>query len=189
MPRINLLPWREELRKIRQKNFGLAAVGAVLAAAAIVMGTVAFYTAKVDHQAQRNAFLDNEIAILNEQIKEIQQLETVKERLLARMEIIENLQTKRPEVVHLFDELAKAVPDGVQIESVKQTGTRITITGIAQSSTRVSAFMRNIDSSPWLTNPDLNVVTTVGTSDKGRTSSFTIFATQTTPRKDKEESS
>ncbi|NNF16225.1 MAG: PilN domain-containing protein [Gammaproteobacteria bacterium] len=188
MPRINLLPWREELRKIRQKNFGIAAVGAVLAAAAILLGALAFYTAKIDYQNARNAYLDREIQVLNDQIKEIDELETVKERLIARMEIIEDLQTKRPEVVHLFDELVKAIPDGVHLLSVKQTGTRITISGIAQSSSRVSAFMRNIDSSPWLTNPDLNVVTTADSGSSGRTSSFTIVATQTSPGSTEESS-
>lgn len=189
MPRINLLPWREELRKIRQKNFGLAAVGAVLAGAAIIIGTMAFYSSQISHQNDRNAFLKTEIETLNKQISEIAELENVKDRLIARMNIIEELQTKRPEVVHLFEELARAIPDGVHLTSLKQTGTRITISGIAQSSTRVSAFMRKIDESPWLTNPDLNVVETIGGENAGRTSKFTIYATQTRPAGTNEESS
>ena len=183
MPRVNLLPWREELRKVRQKNFGLSAVGAALAGAAIVLGTVAYFSARIDHQSDRNQYLTNEIGVLDRQISEIKELEDVKSRLIARMDIIENLQTKRPEVVHLFDELARSIPDGVHLKSIKQTGTRITISGEAQSSTRVSALMRNIDKSPWLKNPDLTVVeTTVQKDDAGRTSSFTIVATQTTPK-------
>ncbi len=185
MPRVNLLPWREELRKVRQKNFGLSAVGAALGGAAIVLGTIAFYSARIDHQNDRNRYLTDEIAVLDRQISEIKELEDVKSRLIARMDIIENLQTKRPEVVHLFDELARAIPEGVHLKSIKQTGTRITISGEAQSSTRVSALMRNIDKSPWLKNPDLSVVeTTIQKEDSGRTSSFTIIATQTTPKKE-----
>ncbi len=185
MPRVNLLPWREELRKDRQKNFGLSAVGAALAGAAIVLGTMAFYSARIDHQNERNRYLTDEIAILDRQISEIRELEDVKSRLIARMDIIENLQTKRPEVVHLFDELARAIPEGVHLKTIRQSGTRITISGEAQSSTRVSALMRNIDKSPWLKNPDLSVVeTTMQKDDSGRTSSFTIIATQTTPKKE-----
>lgn len=183
MPRINLLPWREELRKIRQKNFGLASVGAVVAGAAIILGTMGFYSTKIKHQNDRNAYLRNEITILDSQISEIKELEDVKDRLITRMNIIEELQTKRPEVVHLFEEVTRAIPDGVHLTAMTQTGSRITITGVAQSSTRVSALMRNIDNSPWLTNPDLNVVETIGGSDSGRTSKFTIYATQTRPKR------
>ncbi len=183
MPRVNLLPWREELRKVRQKNFGLSSVGAALAGAAIVVGTMFYYSARIDHQNERNRYLDNEIAVLDRQISEIKELEDLKSRLIARMDIIDSLQTKRPEVVHLFDELARAIPEGVHLDKITQTGSRITISGVAQSSTRVSAYMRNIDKSPWLKNPDLNVVQTEQNDVTGRTSSFTIVATQTTPKK------
>ena len=107
----------------------------------------------------------------------IKELEDTKERLLARMQIIEQLQRSRPEVVHLFDELVRRLPDGVYLKSVKQTGERLSIKGVAQSSTRVSALMRNIDSSEWLSDPGLDVVETV---EEGRLkySEFTIFASQ-----------
>ncbi|MFK8015760.1 MAG: PilN domain-containing protein [Gammaproteobacteria bacterium] len=184
MPRVNLLPWREELRKQRQQSFMLATLGAVLLGAIIVFGTRAFYQGKVEHQSARNQFLKKEIAVLDVQIKEIETLESVKERTLARMDVIETLQRSRPEVVHLFDELAGSVPDGVHLESVRQAGTRVTITGVAQSSTRVSAFMRNLDRSDWLTNPGLDVVQTAGRDGSDRASTFTIFATQTRPKSD-----
>ncbi|MEM7083436.1 MAG: PilN domain-containing protein [Pseudomonadota bacterium] len=184
MPRVNLLPWREELRKVRQKNFGLSAIGAALAGGVIIVSGMMLYSARIDHQNKRNKYLEDEIAILDRQIVSIKDLENDKAQLIARMEIIESLQTKRPEVVHLFDELAKAVPDGVHLNKITQSGSRITISGRAQSSTRVSAFMRNIDKSPWLTKPDLNVVETTNQDDAGRTSSFTIVATQTTPKKE-----
>ena len=189
MPRINLLPWREELRKQRQQSFFMAMLGAVLLGAVIVMGTAAVFKGKIKHQVARNNFLKTEITKLDQQISEISELESVKDRLLARMDVIETLQRSRPEVVYLFDELVSTVPEGVHLESVKQTGQRITITGVAQSSTRVSTFMRNIDNSDWLTDPGLDVVQTSsreGGSD--RSARFTIFAMQTSPKDSDEES-
>lgn len=187
MPRVNLLPWREELRKQRQQSFLLATLGAVLLGGVLIIGTHAYFKKQVANQVDRNEFLDAEIDILDAQIAEIKTLETVKERTLARMDVIETLQRSRPEVVYLFDELVNTVPEGVHLESVKQTNTRVTISGIAQSSTRVSAFMRNIDKSDWLTDPGLDVVQTSGRDGPERASSFTIFATQTRPNAGNEE--
>ncbi|MFK7888300.1 MAG: PilN domain-containing protein [Gammaproteobacteria bacterium] len=181
MPRVNLLPWREELRKERQQSFLLATMGAVLLGGILIIGTNAYFKRQVTNQKARNTFLTNEIKVLDGQIDEIKTLEAVKQRTLARMDVIETLQRSRPEVVYLFDELVKTVPEGVHLDSVKQTGPRITISGIAQSSTRVSAFMRNIDKSDWLTDPGLDVVQTSGRDGSDRASSFTIFATQTRP--------
>ena len=115
----------------------------------------------IRYQNQRNDILTQEIALLDEQIEEIKGLERQKERLLARMEIIERLQKSRPEVVHLFDELVHTLPDGVHLTSLKQTGRRLEIKGVAESTTRVSAYMRNIDVSEWLENPGLQVIETV----------------------------
>jgi len=187
MPRINLLPWREELRKQRQQTFALATLGAVVVSGAIVFGTNATYKGRIKYQESRNDYLTQQIAELDSQIEEIRNLESVKSRTLARMDVIETLQSSRPEVVHLFDELAQAVPDGVHLESVRQTGGKITIRGVAQSSTRVSAFMRNLDASDWLTNPGLDVVETIGRDSNNRSSSFTIFAQQTKPKTGSEE--
>src|SRR5678815_3478687 len=179
MPRINLLPWREEQRKQRLKNFGIAALTAVALGVATVLYAHATVNRFIAYQESRNKYLEGEIATLDKQIAEIKELEATKERLLARMQIIEQLQRSRPEVVHLFDELVRRLPDGVYLKSVKQTGNRLSIKGVAQSSTRVSALMRNIDSSEWLTDPGLDVVETV---DQGRTrsSEFTVFASQVT---------
>jgi type IV pilus assembly protein PilN len=180
MPRINLLPWREEQRKQRLKNFGIAAGVAVALGVAVVWYAHWTVSNFIEYQQARNAFLENEIAILDKQIAEIKELESTKERLLARMEIIEQLQRSRPEVVHLIDELVRRLPDGVYLKSVKQTGNRLSIKGVAQSSTRVSAFMRNIDASDWLADPGLDVVETVE-DGRVRNSEFTIFATQVSP--------
>ena len=177
MPRINLLPWREEQRKQRLKNFGIAAAAAVAFGAATVLYAHATANRFIAHQNARNKYLETEIATLDKQIAEIKELETTKDRLLARMQIIEQLQRSRPEVVHLFDELVRRLPDGVYLKSVKQTGNKLSIKGVAQSSTRVSALMRNIDSSEWLQDPGLDVVETVE-QGRARNSEFTIFASQ-----------
>lgn len=177
MPRINLLPWRQQDRARRQKEFGIAAIGAVLVAAAVTLVTSWGFSAAVDRQKDRNALLKTEIEELDRQITEILGLESQKQRLLARMEIIERLQRSRPEVVHVFDQLARTLPDGVYLTSVKQSSKRIELKGVAQSSTRVSTFMRNIEASEWLENPQLQVVQT---TQSGGGSSFTLFATQKT---------
>ncbi len=186
MPRINLLPWREELRKERQKNFSLAAVAAV----ALGVGVYLLYSNhvdnKIEYQQSRNAFLEAEIARLDEQITEIINLEAQKERLIARMEIIEELQKSRPQVVHLFDELVRTLPEGVQLTSVVQTGDRLEIKGVAQSSSRISNYMRNIDASGWMGDPDLGVVE-VSEQGRRRTAAFTLFATQKHPEDEIEE--
>lgn len=176
MPRINLLPWREGDRKRKRQEFTFAIVGAL--ALALLLGFVFKLQlgSAIDHQNERNQLLKEEIAQLDKQIVEILGLEQQKQRLLARMEVIEQLQRSRPEVVHLFDQLVKALPDGVYLTSVKQTDRRIQIKGVAESSTRVSAFMRNIDSSEWLKDPALEIVETKGTGDTG--ANFTLYANQ-----------
>ena len=176
MPRINLLPWRQQERAKRQKEFGLAAVGAVIAAASVTLFTAWGYNWAIERQHERNELLKTEIAELDKQITEILGLEAQKQRLVARMDIITRLQRSRPEVVHVFDQLARTLPDGVYLTSVKQNDKRLELKGIAQSSTRVSTFMRNIEASPWLTNPELQVVETMRTGGTG--SEFTLFATQ-----------
>src|SRR5210317_732409 len=150
MPRINLLPWREEQRKQRQKDFIVAMVGAVIAGIGVVMLTMFTYVQMINNQNARNQRLEAEIVELEKSIAEIDGLERQKERLLARMEIIEQLQRSRPEIVHLFDEMTRQMPEGVYLNGMKQTGARVEIRGVAQSSTRVSALMRQIDASEWM---------------------------------------
>jgi type IV pilus assembly protein PilN len=164
MPRINLLPWREEERKKRQRDFLVATGGAFVAAIVVVGLTMFSYGQMIDGQKARNSRLQAEIAELDKSIKEIDGLEAQKARLLARMEIIEQLQRSRPEIVHLFDEVTRQLPEGVYLTGMKQNGSQVEVTGVAQSSTRVSALMRQIDRSEWLTDPD---VVKVETTDKG----------------------
>jgi type IV pilus assembly protein PilN len=164
MPRINLLPWREEDRKRRQREFLVAMSGSFVAAIVAVVLVMFAFSQMIDKQRGRNARLTTEIAELDKSIKEIDGLERQKERLLARMEIIEQLQRSRPEVVHLFDEMTRQLPEGVYLTGMKQTGSQVELKGVAQSSTRVSALMRQIDSSDWFTDPD---VQKVETTDRG----------------------
>ena len=160
MPRINLLPWREEERKKRQQDFMVAMAGAVVAGVAVVALTMFAYSQMISNQEARNMRLENEIVELEKSISEIDGLERQKERLLARMEIIEQLQRSRPEIVHLFDEITRQMPEGVYLNGMRQSGAAVEVKGVAQSSTRVSALMRRIDSSDWLTDPGVIKVET-----------------------------
>ena len=178
MPRINLLPWREEERKQKQRDFMIALVGAIVAAVGVVFATMFIYSQIIDNQRARNQRLEAEIAELEKSISEIEGLERQKERLLARMEIIEQLQRSRPEIVHLFDEITRQLPEGVYFTGMQQTGTTVTLQGVAQSSTRVSALMRQLDGSDWLTDPS---VTRVETTENGpaRQAEFVVNVRQT----------
>jgi type IV pilus assembly protein PilN len=177
MPRINLLPWREEQRKERKLGFLVAIGGATLAAGVAAFGVYLMFGSMIDGQDSRNEMLRVEIKQLDKQIEEINNLESAKQKFIARMEIIEKLQRSRPEIVHLFDEIVRQLPEGVYLTSVKQQEKRLKFEGVAQSSTRVSAFMRNIDGSEWLKNPELEVVETKSNSAVPG-SSFTLFADQ-----------
>ncbi len=176
MPRINLLPWREAERKRRRQEFIFGAVGAVLAAGVLTLVVNWQFDSAISQQNARNQVLKNEIAALDKQITEILGLEQQKQRLLARMDVIEQLQRSRPEVVHLFDQLVRTLPEGVYLTSVKQTDKRVQLNGMAQSSTRVSSYMRNIDASEWLADPALEVVETKGAANTG--AQFTLYANQ-----------
>jgi type IV pilus assembly protein PilN len=178
MPRINLLPWRDEQRRERKLAFLVALGGGAIAAVVVAFAAYLLMGSMVDAQQHRNEMLRAEIKRLDKQIEEINDLESAKQKFIARMEIIEKLQRSRPQIVHLFDEIVRALPDGVYLTSVKQTDKRLKFEGVAQSSTRVSAFMRNIDGSEWLKNPELEVVETA--KGKGPGSSFTLFADQVT---------
>ena len=176
MPRINLLPWREDERKERKIAFTVALGVSALGAAVVTFAVYLMFGSMIDAQERRNEQLRVEIKKLDQQIQEINDLETSKQKFIARMEIIEKLQRSRPEIVHVFDEIVRTLPDGVYLTGVKQTDKRFKFEGVAQSSTRVSSFMRNIDGSEWLRNPELEVVQT--TKDKGPGSNFTLYAQQ-----------
>ena len=167
---INLLPWREARRKQQQRNFATV-TASVLAATAVLMLLVRIeLDSQIEFQQQRNQFLSSEIAVLDQKIKEIQELEKKKKNLIARMDVIQQLQVSRPEVVHLFDELGKTIPEGVQINDLTQTERSVAVNGVAQSNARVSVYMRNLDQSPWFQEPALQVIESQseGKDKKGR---------------------
>ena len=153
--RINLLPHREQKRQARQRQFislalSLGVLG--LAVVALVHGVLA---AQIDNQKDRNTLLKKEIAKLDEQIKEIDRLRDQIQAVISRKQVVETLQANRSEAVHLLDQLVRQLPDGIYLRSVKQVWAKVTIGGYAQSNARVSTLMRNIEASPWLTNPEL----------------------------------
>ncbi|WP_442683668.1 PilN domain-containing protein [Stenotrophomonas sp. JC08] len=158
MARINLLPWRAERRKQRQREFygmlGFAAVAGVLLS---LLGWF-YYDRQISGQNERNAFLEAEIAKVQEQNKEIERLDRQKDRLLARKKVIEELQGKRSQMVHLFDSLVRTIPDGVVLTTLKQEGDILTLEGRTQSNARVSTYMRNLEGSGWMSNPELSII-------------------------------
>jgi type IV pilus assembly protein PilN len=170
---INLLPWRAELRQKRKKEFLTATFGAVLMGAALTFGAKVYFQAQIDNQEARNQMLRDEITELDQRIAQIRELEVQKARLIARMEIIEELQTSRPESVHLMDEIVEIMPEGTRLTGLAQDNTRIEISGITEASTRVSALMNAIEESPWLRNPVLGVIET-----DNREGVFTVRANQ-----------
>jgi type IV pilus assembly protein PilN len=180
MTQINLLPWREELRQEQKKQFGLMAVMTLVLSAAIV-GLIHFQMqAKIDYQLSRNRFLSQEIAKLDEEIKEIAELQKVRRSLIERMEVIQDLQASRPSIVHLFSEIVSTVPNGVYLETLAQTGGNLLINGEAESNARVSTYMRNLAASDWLKEPNLTVIE-VEDKTTNRISTFTLTVKQTSP--------
>jgi len=158
--KINLLDWRTEASNQRKQQF-VAMIGAgVLIAGGIVFAAWYGVTNAIDFQQQRNAFLRNQIAEMEKKIKEIEELEKVKANLLARMKVIEELQASRTAMVHFFDEVLNTLPDGVYIKALHQAGANVTIDGVAESNGRVSAYMKNIESSKWFADPHLVVINT-----------------------------
>lgn len=185
MPRINLLPWREELRKRRQKQFNTAAVGTAVLAIVVVGYWNHAMSASIDYQNQRNNFLKTQISRVDKRIADIKDMQKTRKELLARMRIIEQLQQSRPQVVHLFDQLVRTLPDGIYLSSVAQTGDALKLDGVAQSSARISTYMRNIAESDWLADPNLTVIKANGDSKLHR-KQFSLTAQVTGPAKGKE---
>jgi type IV pilus assembly protein PilN len=158
MARINLLPWRAERRRQRQKEF-MAMLGVSAAAAVVVSFLIwMFYNGQIDGQKERNDYLRGQITQLDAKIEEIKQLDLKKQKLLARKDVIEKLQANRSQMVHLFDSLVRTIPDGVTLTSIQQNGEMLTLKGRSQSNARVSTYMRNLEGSGWMTSPELSVI-------------------------------
>jgi type IV pilus assembly protein PilN len=178
MTRINLLPWREDLRKQRQQRFLMTMLFSLLVAAAVMFGWRLLVTSQIDYQKQRNEFLRAEIRKVDELLREIEELDKVKARILARMQVIQDLQARRPEAVHLMDELVTTMPEGVHLDSITQAGQNVNLKGRAQSNARVSALMRNTEASPWLANPNLQIVQNKGQDKDATLSEFSLQVQQ-----------
>jgi type IV pilus assembly protein PilN len=183
MTRINLLPWRETLRKEQQRQFISIAAGAAVLTAVIMVYIHIHVSGMINGQTARNNFLEQQITAVDKKITEIKELQSEKQQLIARMNIIQQLQSRRPEIVHVFDEMAREVPDGIYLTNIKQTGDSLLIEGVAESNARVSAFMRNLDASQWFKNPGLIVIQSKE-KEKVRTSNFTLKVTQISPHSD-----
>ena len=158
MARINLLPWRVERRKQRQKEFGVMLGASALAGLLLWFLFNMYYNAQISGQKERNRFLEQEIAEVDKKIVEIEALDKQRARLLARKEVIEQLQANRSQMVHLFDSLVRTIPDGVILTGIKQEGEKLTLEGRSQSNSRVSTYMRNLEGSGWMTKPDLSII-------------------------------
>ena len=188
MTRINLLPWREELRQEQKKQFMMMLVMTAALAAAIV-GLIHFQMqAKIDYQLSRNRYLQNEIGKLDKEIAEIAELQKVRRSLIERMEVIQDLQGSRPSIVHLFTEIVSTVPNGVYLESLTQRGNNLVINGLAESNARVSTYMRNLAASDWLKEPNLSVIE-IEDITVNRISTFRLTVKQTSPNATVEEDS
>ncbi len=179
MATINLLPWREEQRREQTRQFVTLMVISVIMTGAIILLIHVNVAKLIDFQNQRNNILNQEIKKLENELKEIKDLEETKSKLLSRMEIIQSLQQRRPQIVHVFDEIVRTLPEGVYLNSIIQQGDKLKFTGMAESNGRVSAYMRNIDASDWLDDPRLKVIE--AKRKDGRGSEFIIEVKQTAP--------
>lgn len=186
MAKINLLPWRTERRKLREREFFMMLGGAAVAAVLAVALWVFWMNARLDNQDSRNAFMADQIKQLDDKLTEIKRLEETKSKLLARKQIIEQLQANRSQMVHLFDELVKTIPDGVRLTSMKQDGDSLTLAGVAQSNASVATYMRNLDASPWLKRSDLQQTEAKG-SDKRDRFEFGLVVKLTSPEEKEKE--
>ncbi len=179
MAHINLLPWREEQRQEQTRQFATVTVLSMALTAAIIFVVHVAFNNQIEHQKLRNKMLQTEIETLDASLEQIDTLESTKEQLLARMDVIQSLQQQRPQIVHLFDDFVRTVPEGIFLTSIKQNAEQLTIKGVAESNGRVSAYMRNIDASEWMATPKLKVIET----KKGtlRSSSFELITSQARP--------
>ena len=180
MPKINLLPWRESLREQKRKKYLHVLVLCAVAGLVSVLSAHLYYSNLIGQQRERNDFLKNEIQLLDKKISKIKSLDNDKKNLLSRMQAIDQLQTSRPVIVHLFDELVNTLPEGVLLSEITQKNAKLTIKGIAQSNARVSNYMRNVESSKWVNNPNLSIIQSRDKEGE-RIAEFVLTFSQTTP--------
>ncbi|AGA35107.1 Type IV pilus biogenesis protein PilN [Thioalkalivibrio nitratireducens DSM 14787] len=183
---VNLLPWREKRRALRQKRFYALAGGAALVGILLVFAAHLYMNARIEHQQNRNQLLQSEIRTLDRQIARIRELDRQRQNLVDRIEVIQTLQASRPEAVHLFDELVLTLPEGTFYRELRQERSRLRMVGRAESNARISALMRRVDASSWLSDSTLQIIET---RQEGRLQvrDFRLEATQTRPSADAEQ--
>ncbi|WCD80006.1 PilN domain-containing protein [Pseudomonas sp. TUM22785] len=186
MARINLLPWREQLREERKQRFLVALAGVLVISAGLVFLGDQYLNGEIENQQARNEFVRKEIAVLDTRIKEISELKTRRQQLLERMKIIQDLQGNRPIIGRVFDQLVRTLPDGVFFTNVAMKGQSIAIVGAAESNNRVSNLMRNLDASEWLTAPNLTEVKAITAGAVDQANVFQLTVQQTQPAADAE---
>jgi type IV pilus assembly protein PilN len=177
MARINLLPWREELRQQKKKEF-LSYLGFAALMGIVATGMMHLYIDGLkDHQGKRNKLLQDEIAVLDSKIVEVKTIGDRKNKLLSKIDLVQRLQESRPEIVHLFDEIPRVTPDGIFLTKFTQVGSALTFEGKTQSNARVSSFMRAVDASSWLKTPKLGVIISPQKTNVEQKSDFILSAT------------
>ncbi|MCB1644998.1 MAG: PilN domain-containing protein [Pseudomonadales bacterium] len=183
--KINLLPWREELREQRKKEFLNVLVGVIVFAGVIIFAVDRFYNAEIDTQISRNNFLTAEIKTLEDKIQEIQLLQQKRNELLSRMKVIQELQGNRPIIVRVFDELARKLAERVFYTSVTYQNKQVEITGVAESNNRISSQLRNFAESDWFDKPNVTAIKAEPAYGP-QASEFQLQVEQTTPAAKKE---
>lgn len=187
MARINLLPWREQLREERKQRFLVALVGSLVFAGGLVFVGDMLLSGAIDNQNARNQFIRNEITVLESRIKEINELQAQRQQLIERMKIIQDLQLNRPVIARLFDQMTRTLPDGLYYESVNMQGKTITVAGAAESNNRVSELMRNMEASDWLDKASLTQVKLKTAGEVEQANNFLLTVQQAHPGDAKEE--
>lgn len=178
MAGINLLPWREEARRKSQQQFVMSVVGAVAIAVAGIGAGYTYMEGRISYQESRNNYIEREIKQLDIVIKEIKTLDANRKALLDRISVIERLQSTRPGIVHLFDEMVNALPKGLFLTELSQTNNKIKLEGKAESSARVSSYMNRLNASPWLSSSDLNTIKVDSKKNNNRLRYFSLNVTQ-----------
>lgn len=186
MAKINLRPWREELRAEKQKEFTVMVLGAAVIAAGLAFLWSSDLDSRVAYQQSRNAYIETATKKLDTQIREIENLKRKRDELLARMKVIQDLQGKRPVIVRTFDELVRTLPDGLFYTDLKKSGDRVSIVGMAESNSRVSELMRQFENSDWFKDPNLSNVSSASSRRAGY-SQFNMTVQQQTPEPEGED--
>jgi type IV pilus assembly protein PilN len=178
MSGINLLPWREAARKQSQQNFVMSVVGAVALGAVVVGAGYTYMDGRISYQESRNAYIQTEIKNLDKALAEIKTLDANRKALLDRIGVIERLQSTRPGIVHLFDEMVNSLPKGLYLTQLKQENNKIKLEGKAESSARVSSYMNRLNASPWLKSSDLNTIQVDSDKSENNLRYFSLNVTQ-----------